>query len=161
MSSQIVALRMDDPGASASVHLDDWSYEKLDPGLWSEVGDVLEREGARMSVGYTPGWVDDGDRSRGELYVDGSPAERVEGRVHPSPLVRYEGITATSADYSAEFAALAALRDRDVVTIDLHGHTHLRPELERWAHSETAHTKFGWYSRVRAGGRRADRRARA
>ena len=27
----IVALRMDDPGASASVHLDPWNYEKLDP----------------------------------------------------------------------------------------------------------------------------------
>ena len=27
----IVVLRMDDPGASASVQLDPWSYEKLDP----------------------------------------------------------------------------------------------------------------------------------
>ena len=42
----IVALRMDDPGASASVHLDPWSYEKLDPEGWEEIGRLLARSDA-------------------------------------------------------------------------------------------------------------------
>ena len=143
-----VALRMDDPGTSASVHLDPWRYEKLDPELWREVGDILEREGATMSVGYTPGWVDDGDAGRGELFVGGEAVERAGGRVHPSAHVRYAGLTTTSGDYTAEFAALAELRDRGLVSIDLHGYTHVRPELERWARSPTAHTKQGWWREI-------------
>jgi hypothetical protein len=140
-----VALRMDDPGASASVQLDGWSYEKLEPGLWEAVGDALERESARLSIGYTPGWVDDGDPARGELLVDGEPVERVPGRVHPSPLVRYQGHSAPSADCAAEFAAIRELRDRGVVSVELHGYAHIHPDRERWARSPTAHSKLGWY----------------
>ena len=140
-----VALRMDDPGASASVQLDGWAYEKLEPQRWAEVGDVLEAEQARLSVGYTPGWADDGDPARGELLVGGRPVERTGGGVHPSALVSYRGIATTSADCVAELAALLDLARRGLVAIEMHGYTHVRPELERWARSPTAHTKVGWY----------------
>lgn len=145
-----VALRMDDPGASASVQLDGWSYTKLEPGRWEVVGDVLERERARLSIGYTPGWVDDGDGARGELFVSGAGVERVPGRVHPSPLVRYEGRSAHSGDYAAEFAAMLELRRRGLAAIELHGYTHVHPDRERWARSPTAHEKVGWYRELGA-----------
>lgn len=141
----LVALRMDDPGASASVQLDGWSYEKLEPARWEEVGDILERERARLTIGYTPGWVDDGDPGRGELLVGGEPAERVPGRVHPSSSVLYAGRSAPSADCAAEFVAVRALAARGVAAIELHGYTHVHPDRERWARSPTAHTKVGWY----------------
>jgi hypothetical protein len=141
----VVALRMDDPGASVSVHLDGWSYEKAEPRVWEEVGDFLEREGARMSIGYTPGWVDDGDPGRGELLVDGAAVDRAPGRVYPSWLVEYRGQTTSSGDFTAEFAAMQELRRRGVASIELHGYAHVRPERERWAQAPTAHAKVGWY----------------
>ena len=141
----IVALRMDDPGASASVHLDPWSYEKLDPEEWEEIGRLLARSDAVLTIGYTPGWVDDGDAERGELRVGGRRVERRPGDVHPSPLVNYRGRRAPSADCQAEFRAVADLRSRGLCTVEMHGYTHVHPELERWARAPTRHQKLGWY----------------
>ena len=141
----IVALRMDDPGASASVHLDRWSYEKLAPGGWEELGRLLTEADARLTIAYTPGWVDDGDAERGELLVGGHPVERVPGRVHPSPSVIYRGRRVPSADCEAEFRAVSELRARALCTVEMHGYTHVHPELERWARAPTRHEKVGWY----------------
>jgi hypothetical protein len=141
----IVALRMDDPGASASVHLDPWSYEKLDPGGWEELGRLLTEADARLTIAYTPGWVDDGDAERGELLVGGRPVERVPGRVHPSPSVIYRGRRVPSADCEAEFRAVSELRAQALCTVEMHGYTHVHPELERWARAPTRHEKLGWY----------------
>jgi hypothetical protein len=141
----IVALRMDDPGASASVHLDPWNYEKLDPEEWEEIGRLLARSDAVLTIGYTPGWVDDGDAERGELRVGGRRVKRRPGDVHPSPLVDYRGRRAPSADCQAEFRAVADLRSRGLCTVEMHGYTHVHPELERWARAPTRHQKLGWY----------------
>jgi hypothetical protein len=141
----VVALRLDDPGASASVQLDGWAYDRAGSEVWETVGDILERQRARMTVGYTPGWVDDGDPGRGELRVGGRSVDRVPGKVHPSPRVEYEGRLATSGDFATEFTAVRALESRGVAEIELHGYTHVRPDLERWARSPTAHEKVGWY----------------
>ena len=141
----IVALRMDDPGASASVQLDPWSYEKLDPEDWEEIGRLLARSDAVLTIGYTPGWVDDGDAERGELRVGGRRVERRPGDVHPSPLVDYRGRRAPSADCQAEFRAVADLCSRGLCTVEMHGYTHVHPELERWARAPTRHQKLGWY----------------
>jgi hypothetical protein len=140
-----VAVRMDDPGASASVHLDPWSYEKLSASGWEAIGNLLERRDARMTIAYTPGWVDDGDPERGELRVGGRAVERSPGAVHPSPRVRYRGSRAPSADCEAEFRAITALRGRGLCSVELHGYTHVHPELERWARAPSRHEKLGWY----------------
>jgi len=141
----VVGLRMDDPGASSSVHLEPWSYDRLGARAWEEIGSILERHDARMSVAYTPGWVDDGDPIRGELLVAGNAVERVPGRVHPSPLVHYVGKQARSADCATEFEAVRALRNRGICEIELHGYTHVHPDLERWAAAPGRHHKLGWY----------------
>lgn len=141
----IVALRMDDPGSSASVHLDRWSHEKLEPSGWRELGRLLMQADARLTVAYTPGWVDDGDAERGELRVDGRAVERTPGVVHPSPLVSYRGRQVPSADCEAEFRAIADLRARGLCAVEMHGYTHVHPELERWARAPTRHQKLGWY----------------
>jgi hypothetical protein len=141
----IVALRMDDPGASASVHLDPWSYERLDPDGWEQIGRLLADSDALLTIAYTPGWVDDGDAERGELRVGGQRVERRPGAVHPSPLVRYRGRRAPSADCEAELRALADLRARGLCTVEMHGYTHVHPDLDRWARAPTRHQKLGWY----------------
>lgn len=146
----IVALRMDDPGASASVHLDSWSFEKIGPGDWEELGGVLSRRNARMTIAYTPGWVDDGDPLRGELVVAGMRVRRTPGQVHPSPLVRYRGRDRPSGDYEGEYRAVSELRDRGLCSVELHGYTHVHPETDRWAAAPSKHAKLGWYRELAA-----------
>ncbi len=119
------------------------------PG-WEAIGAVLERRNARMSVAYTPGWVDDGDPQRGELLVAGEAVERVPGRVHPSPLVRYIGKRAHSADCAGEFEGVRALTRRGLCEAELHGYTHVHPDLERWAVAPGRHQKLGWYRELGA-----------
>jgi hypothetical protein len=65
--------------------------------------------------------------------------------VHPSPLVDYRGRRAPSADCQAEFRAVADLCSRGLCTVEMHGYTHVHPELERWARAPTRHQKLGWY----------------
>lgn len=143
--SGIVLLRMDDPGAAASVHLRPWAYERVGERAWAEVGRILARHGARMTISYTPGWVDDGRPARGELLVGGRAVDRVPGAIHPSPLVRYQGREAPSADCEAEFRGVLALRNAGLASVELHGFTHMHPDLERWIASANAFGDVRWY----------------
>ncbi|MGI8461059.1 MAG: hypothetical protein ACR2OC_05390, partial [Solirubrobacterales bacterium] len=58
--------RMDDPGSSSSVHLDGWAHRSLGEEEWQAVSADLVALEARITVGYVPGWLDDGDAGRGE-----------------------------------------------------------------------------------------------
>lgn len=144
-----LVLRMDDPGASASVHLQAWSYPKLDEAAWAELTQALWLRGARMTVAYTPGWVDDGDAERGELRVAGRSVSRHPGAVHPSPLVRHLDITGHApgrvTDHEAEFRGIQALRGAGAGDVELHGHTHLRPDLQRWAAAPDRYEEIAWF----------------
>src|SRR5262249_8331846 len=80
-------VRMDDTGGAQNVPLESWTYPKLGEPAWAHVGAELARRKGRVSIGYVPGWVDDGDPARGTLQISGQRVERVPGRVHPSPLV--------------------------------------------------------------------------
>jgi hypothetical protein len=144
-----LVIRMDDPGASASVHLRAWSYPKLDEAAWAELTQALWLRGARMTVAYTPGWVDDGDAERGELRVVGRVVSRHPGAVHPSPLVRHLDITGHApgrvTDHEAEFRGIRALREAGAGDVELHGHTHLRPDLQGWAAAPDRYEEIAWF----------------
>jgi hypothetical protein len=144
-----VVLRMDDPGASANVHLRSWSYAKLGQRDWTDLGDALSVRGARMSVGYTPGWMDDGDRERGSLQVAGMRVERTPGAVHPSPLVVHTDHRGNAPgrvnDYEAEFRGIRTLQEAGLVGVELHGHTHMHPDGERWSRAPDRYDEVGWF----------------
>lgn len=144
-----LVLRMDDPGASASVHLRAWSYAKLGEAAWAELTQALWLRGARMTVAYTPGWVDDGDAERGELRVAGRMVSRHPGAVHPSPLVRHLDHTGHApgrvTDHEAEFRGIQALREAGAGDVELHGHTHLRPDLQGWAAAPDRYEEIAWF----------------
>jgi len=141
-----VGLRMDDPGSASTAHLDSWAHRSLSASEWRAIAAELSRRQARMTVGYVPGWVDDGDPERGELFVGGEPVERVPARIHPSPLVAYRRLPGGPAqDHPEELPGIRELRDADAGEIELHGHTHIRPPLEAWAQASDRHEAGHWY----------------
>jgi hypothetical protein len=139
-----LVLRMDDPGGAQNVHATEWHYPKLDEREWAAVAKELRRRDARLSVAYTPGWLDDGDAERGRLTVDGRAAEREAGAVWDSPRVVYEAPGRTS-DYGAELRGIAALRAAGLGDVELHGHTHVHPDVPAWLAAGDRYDRIGWY----------------
>ncbi len=146
-----VVLRLDDPGSAAGAHLDPWAHPLPSESDWTLLADELERRRGRISIGYVSGWLDDGDPARGELTVDGKRVQRVAGAVHASGLVVYRSRAGFTHDHPAELRSLTALRGRGVAELEVHGHTHVRPDPgegyshERWASAEDRHENSAWY----------------
>lgn len=144
-----VVLRMDDPGGAQNVYCKQWSYPKLTGSQYRAVGEILARRDARISLAYSPGFVDDGEPSRGRLLVDDAEPERHPGRVHPSPVVRYEDVAGhapgTVYDYGDEYAGIAALVREDRAGVELHGNTHIHPDFEEWLAAGDRYESIRWY----------------
>jgi hypothetical protein len=157
-----MVLRMDDPGGAQNAHKWDWCYPKLDDEAWGAIGRDLARRVARLSIAYTPGWVDDGDPQRGELIVDGRKAERAPGRVHPSPLVVYEDraghAPGTRYDYVSEFRGIQRLRGAGLAEVELHGYTHMHPDRIGWARAEDRYVARPWFRELGVNAEEALRR---
>jgi hypothetical protein len=147
--SNTLILRMDDPGGAQNVHSRGWYYPKLGERGWAEIAAVLRRYDARLSIGYTPGWVDDGDAARGDLTVGGRRVDRIPGTVHPSPVVHYrdrEGhAPGTVHDYRAEFRGICRLRAAGLAEVELHGHTHMHPDTAAWAAAADRYDGTDWF----------------
>lgn len=141
-----LVVRMDDPGSASSVHLDGWAHRSLTAEEWRAIAGELAAREARMTIGYVPGWVDDGDTARGELAVAGEAVERAAGRVHPSPLVTYAPRAGEARqDNPAGLRGIEELRRAGVGEVELHGYTHVRPPLEEWARAGDRHSAGDWY----------------
>jgi hypothetical protein len=139
-----LVLRMDDPGGAQNVHCSSWRYVKLGECEWRKIATELRRRRARMSVAYTPGWVDDGDEKRGSLVVDGRRAPRRAGAIWDSPRVVHESAAARN-DYASEFRGIEALRAAGLVDVELHGHTHLHPDRGAWSGAPDRYEAEMWY----------------
>ena len=163
----VLVLRMDDPGGAQNVHCRGWYYTKLSEAAWRVVGAELGKRGARLSVCYTLGWVDDGDARRGRLSVGGESlgaavgaessgaGRREAGRVYPSPRVVYEDVRGhapgTLHDYAAEYRGIERLRGAGLAEVELHGHTHLHPDAAAWAAAPDRYESFAWYRELGQG----------
>ena len=144
-----LVLRMDDPGSAQKVHCSTWCYAPLGERDWTRIATDLRRRRARLSIGYTPGWVDDADPVRGRLLVGGEEPPRRPGTVHPSPLVRYVDLAGNApgrvSDLEAEFRGIQMIRRAGLGEVELHGHTHLHPDSAIWAAAADRHSARGWY----------------
>jgi len=131
-----LVLRMDDPGGAQNVYSRSWCYPKLTRDAWAAIGRDLAARHGRISLAYIPGWVDDGDESRGRLTLEGNAVARIPGAVYPSPLVRYDDVAGhapgTVHDYRAEFQGIQALRRAGLADVELHGFTHMHPDRDAW-----------------------------
>ena len=144
-----LVLRMDDAGGAQNVHSRSWQYAKLQAKDWCEVAGDLKRLDGRVSVGYSAGWVDDGDASRGRLTVAGQDVPREPGRVHPSSLVVYEDRAGHSpgclSDYRSEFRGIQALRQTGRGDVEVHGFTHMHPDGKAWACAADRFENIAWF----------------
>jgi hypothetical protein len=142
-------LRMDDPGGSPNVHLRSWSYRRLTESKWRQIGEVLRLRGAHMSVGYTPGWLDDGDAERANLLVGGAEPVRLRGAVHQSARVVHVDRTGSAPgrvnDYTSEYRGIERLRTEGSVSVELHGYTHMHVDAEEWARAPDRYEDIAWY----------------
>jgi hypothetical protein len=152
-----VALRMDDPGAAQNVWLESWTYAKLGAPAWEEIGAILARHQARLSIAYVSGWVDDGDPARGSLTVAGQSVgtkklPRLPGQIYPSPDVvyvdRHGHSPGTRHDGPSEYKGIQALRQRGLAEVELHGHTHMHPDTAAWAKAPDRYTGVAWFREV-------------
>ncbi len=144
-----MVLRMDDPGGAQNVYSRSWSYPKLTEADWAQVGDDLARRDACLSTGYISGWVDDGNSRRGDLQVNGHAVPRKAGTIHPSPEVCYHDKAGhrpgTIFDYQAEYRGLRRLQESGLVTIELHGFTHIHPDIDAWLRADDRFESEDWY----------------
>jgi hypothetical protein len=142
-------LRMDDPGSAEVLYNEAYNVVKLGTQEWTCIGQQLMKRHGKMSVAYVSGWVDDGDVSRGVLQVDGHPATRLPGAMHPTPLVRYEKLPGDSSnkvyDFAAEYESIRKLLSAELLDLQLHGHTHLHSDIEAWLTSPDRYSNTAWY----------------
>jgi hypothetical protein len=147
--SGTLVLRIDDPGGAQNVHWRDWYSRKLTEAEWHAIGHDLRRRDARLSIGYISEWVDDGSPARGELLVDGRRPSRVAGAIHDSSRVAYTDVAGhgpgTLHDYTAEFRGIEVLRRSGLADVELHGCTHMCPDLEAWAAAPDRFESASWF----------------
>lgn len=148
--SGVMALRMDDPGGAQNLYNEQWTYPKLDPADWARIGREMAARGGRLSIGYVAAWVDDGDASRGGLEVAGERVARIAGATYPSPSVCYTDASGRLIDYGAEFQGLNRLCADGYASVEVHGFTHMHPDLTAWAEADDRYSNIGWFRELGA-----------
>lgn len=147
----LVVLRCDDFLRNISWD-DDQSYQKFyykRMGIkdWESLVEVLKNHNAGMSLAVVTGFKDDGERERGDLYVNGKKIQkRYCGQIFDSKDVKYifKIKKKEVLDYEEEFRGLKlALKEYENLDIQPHGFTHLNPE-ESWCNATKKHDNHGW-----------------
>ena len=61
--------------------------------------------------------------------------------------MRYEGANGNphTSDYGSELRGIAALRAAGLGDVELHGHTHIHPDVSAWLRAPDRHDEIGWY----------------
>jgi hypothetical protein len=70
---------------------------------------------------------------------------RAPGGIHCSTDVVYRESSGVVHDYAGEYRALRELQTRGVIDVELHGYTHMSPDLDGWAKAADRYDAVGWY----------------
>ncbi len=138
-----VVLRMDDPGGAQNLTLTNWTYHKLDSVKWERLGAELASQNARMTVAYTPAWVDAVDGGR--LFLDGLELRHRQHGIYPTPSVRFIDTVGECHDYADEFRGIRALIRQRIASPEVHGYTHTHPDVATWLQAADRYDSVHWY----------------
>ncbi|MBF0186627.1 MAG: hypothetical protein HQL50_01745 [Magnetococcales bacterium] len=140
-------LRLDDPGSAERVHLEKFNESMPSEEDWQAVLQVLQKEKSHLNVATVPCWVDDGDTSKGRLFLDDAEqTRRTPGEHHPAWMVRYERYGADFIhDYIGTFSALRQGLEKGLLSILSHGLTHITPDHQRWLAANNRFRKTKWF----------------
>jgi hypothetical protein len=142
--SGVAALRCDDPGSALNAYLETWRFPALSGKAWQEVDQVLAQFQASMSIGVVPHWLDDGDKKRGTLSIKGKMLEqRVAGKSYLSRDVHYQHLQAGTEYRVAE--QIETIKTTPRLEPELHGSTHITPQVERWLKAPNRDENPDWY----------------
>lgn len=137
-------LRMDDPGAAQNAYLERWHHPELNTKQWEKVEQDLQKYHAVMTIGYVVAWLDDGNTKLGDLWVQGEKvSQRIPGSLYPSHQIKYfhKSLQQTfHLDKQFEF-----IRDSKYLIPELHGFTHITPNIELWLNSKDRYSEVKWY----------------
>lgn len=143
--SGTMALRMDDPGSSETIHNRMYAtYNKLSRDSWKELGLVLREHKARLSIGYVNGWIDDPSLIGSKLWLAGKEVKTRKLQIYPSPSIVLE-LHGKIYNFSEEYQAIKELHKEKLVQIASHGFTHIYPDLEVWDQSADKDTNIQWF----------------
>jgi len=138
-----VVLRMDDPGGAQNLTLTNWTYHKLDFANWQRLGAELASQNARMTIAYTPAWVDAVDGGR--LFLDGSELRHRRSAIYPTPSVRFIDSAGACHDYADEFRGIRSLIKQHIASPEIHGYTHTHPDITTWLQAPDRYDSVRWY----------------
>ncbi len=140
----LVTLRMDDPGAAQNAYLESWRYPELTLKQWESISNTLQNSNAKMSIGYVSGWLDDGNSNLGELsFKDKKITTRKKGQIYPSMDVKYTNKSSKiSYDCKTQFEYLKSNKNFE---LELHGHTHITPDIDSWMNAKDRYSNANWY----------------
>jgi hypothetical protein len=135
---------MDDPGAAQNAYLESWRYAEISKTEWEEIAKILKEANAKMSVAYVTGWLDDGNNKLGKLFIDGKEINnRVPGKVYSSMLVKYYH-NELKKWYECK-KQFEYLKSSDQIELELHGHTHISPDIKGWLTANDRYSNANWY----------------
>lgn len=134
---------MDDPGGAQNLSLTSWTYRKLGSADWERLGTELASQNARMTIAYTPAWVDAVDEGR--LFLDGSELRNRQRGIYPTPSVRFIDSTGACHDYGDEFLGIKTLINESLASPEVHGYTHTHPDVTTWLQAVDRYDSARWY----------------
>lgn len=145
-------LRMDDPGSSHRVWLNSPKYDSIDFDIsfsqWMDIIKTLKNQYAKMSIMYTPIFVDDGDKNLGKVFYKGKEIlERKCGNQFLSKEIMYiKRNPSFIFDFKKSFEAIKYGLRQKVFEIQLHGYSHLTVNVNKWCNSLDKKTNVLWLS---------------
>lgn len=145
-------LRMDDPGTSHRIWLKSGKYDSIDFDIfysqWMEIIDILKKQGATLSIMYTPMFVDEGDSSMGELLYKGKNIiDRRCGTLYLSKDVIFaKKEPKIEFNFTKTYEALKYGWKEGAFDIQMHGYSHLTYKLNEWCKAEDKLYNVLWLS---------------
>jgi len=145
-------LRMDDPGSSHRIWLNSPKYDSIDYDIpfskWMDIIKILKKQNAKMSIMYTPIFVDDGEENLGKLFYEGKEVlKRKCGNQFLSKEIMYiKKNPPVIFDFKKSYEAIKYGLRVKVFEIQLHGYSHLTENINEWCNSGDKKTNVLWLS---------------